>query len=68
MVPLNGFPSSCPEANADFIPNFSSNTYHMRKLLKNNFPFLWRQDQDKEFECLKTMLCYYISIQIHHIC
>ena len=44
------------QANSDFIPAFSSKTFHMRQLLKKNTPYQWDQKHEKEFLNLKSSL------------
>ena len=44
------------QANANFIPAFSTKTFHMEQLLKKNTPFQWDQQHEKDFHILKTSL------------
>jgi len=39
-----------------FVPQFSQNTYHMRKLLGKDVAFVWSSQCDKELQYLKTCL------------
>ena len=39
-----------------FVPQFSQNTYHMRKLLAKDVAFVWSSQCEKELQYLKTCL------------
>ena len=39
-----------------FVPRYSQNTYHMRKLLSKDVAFVWSSECDKELQYLKTCL------------
>ena len=41
---------------AKFLPKLSERTDKMRKLLKKNEPWIWKEEQQKDFEKIKQML------------
>jgi len=46
-----------------FVPQFSQNTYHMRKLLAKDVAFVWSSQCEKELQYLKTCLTSGLILQ-----
>ena len=47
------------------IPFFASRSWHLRQLTKQNTQFKWTSNEQKEFDDLKSILCF-DSVLLHH--